>query len=601
MTITFALKQFFGRDRKANLRQVNHFLLDQARLEITLVFADSSKKVLPLLTKNANGEFVLTVEKDAIPDTVDGSGAIHKSLISSLFMDFVVDVSNGGKTFQVLRILQQFSLKTLPANTDDVVAYELSPFSWKHSQTLAIRNANANVHPLLDVSKLGQNVVGLNALVVDLTELWAHLHAKNKHTMGYNDLTEPAKVTFKVLAHLGGNAFIWYSVVASYLAKSTQIAPHVFYSPEDYAEKQNIAKEKDYLFNNAKQFEAQQGSNDANNGHTLLWGYLLPPVDDVRIPTLSPKNFPKAVLADEVTRRRRNVVNFAYTSVRKNQITPLHWDLGAGLERAFYGLGKVKPQQILLMPQVVGGSGAVKGSESEPHVRNITAAIFDLLQTNTDLIATGKDMVIVKDKMVLSCYSESGWDLWRSAESNADHIKAIIGVEPNSTNPKGKAIIPTLLGKKVQVFIIGRHQGFNNHYRPEIPEKLQKKIRFLPDDPRKVLKFPPDPDSNDFVKYRVARVTSETLDPLLLPAEKQILQDLANRIKPVTGKDAIPHVFTWISNSDKLGAGGLSSIFYTHNFALTGGQDMTLADPNDFYDKPVTYRTFFQQAVEEVG
>jgi hypothetical protein len=601
LKIVFALKQFFGRDTKANLRQVNHFLLDQARLEVTLVFADSSKTVLPALTKNAKGEFILKVEKDAVPDKADGTGAIHKILISSLSMDFVVDVTRGGTTFRVLRIQQQFSLKPLADNSDDVMSYELSPFSWTHSKTLAIRTANGNVHPLLDVRKLSKNQVGVNALVVDLTELWAELHQKNENTKLYNELTEPSKVTLKIFAHLGGNAFIWYCVVAAYLAKSTQISPHVFYSPADYAEKQNISNEKKYLFDNAVQFESQKDSDDANNGHTLLLGYLLPPVDDVRIPALNPKNFSKATFASWVTRTRRNVVNFAYTDSRKKQITPLHWNLGAGFERAFYGLGATKPQQILLMPQVVGGGGAVKGSESDPHVRNITTAIFDLLQSNTDLIATGSDMVIAKDKMVISCYSESGWDLWRSAENNSDHIKAIIGIEPNSTNPKGRDIIPTLLRKKVQVYIIGRHQGFADHYRPKISAALQKMIHFLPREPRKVLKYPPDPDSNDFVKFRVARVTSQMLDPLMDPDEKQILQDLVNRSKPVAGKDAIPFIFGEISNSDKLGAGGLASIFYTHNFALTGGEDMTLADPINFYNKPVTYRTFFQQAVEEIG
>jgi len=76
---------------------------------------------------------------------------------------------------------------------------------------------------------------------------------------------------------------------------------------------------------------------------------------------------------------------------------------------------------------------------------------------------------------------------------------------------------------------------------------------------------------------------------------------LAKRKPPITGKAAIPFIFQEINNSDKLADASLTNIFYTHNYALTGGQDMTLADPSDFYNKPVTYRTFFQQAVEEIG
>jgi hypothetical protein len=180
-------------------------------------------------------------------------------------------------------------------------------------------------------------------------------------------------------------------------------------------------------------------------------------------------------------------------------------------------------------------------------------------------------------------------------------IKAIIGIEPNSTNPGGQAIIPTLLQKKVKVFIIGQHEGFNDFYRPKIAPALQKQIRFLPDQPLKILKYPPDPDSNDFVKYRTARVQSETLDPYMADDEKSLLHDLATRTPPKTGKAAIPLVFTPIANSYQLGAGGVVEIFYTHQFALSGGQEMTLADPADFYKKPVSYRTFFQQAVEEIG
>ena len=96
-------------------------------------------------------------------------------------------------------------------------------------------------------------------------------------------------------------------------------------------------------------------------------------------------------------------------------------------------------------------------------------------------------------------------------------------------------------------------------------------------------------------------MTDVDLDPLMLPSEKKVLEDLAKRREPAKGKDAISLILKPINNSDKLSEGGLTSIFYTHNFALTGGQDMKLSDPNDFYDKPITYRTFFQQAVEEIG
>lgn len=599
MNVTFALKEFF-KDKKANEHQIKHFLLDQARLKATLTFLDSSTKEFNP-ARNAAGRFVLVLDAAAIPAD-PGTG--HKKQMTRLSVELVVDRTIAPKTFQLLRIIQEFSLKALPVNSDQNIAYQLSPFSWTHSKVGKRRTANANVHPLLDLKKLSQNLVLMNALVLDLTELWEHLHEKNEHYKRYKDLTAPGKVTFKVFAHLGGNAFIWYGVVPSYLSTVENVFPHVFYSPADYAAKQNIADEKSYLFDNKKEFEAQEGSKSAFNGRTLLLGYLLPPVDDDQIAGLTPKNFTKADLTDFVKRSRRNVVGFGRTTDTPPKLTTHHWRIGAGLERAFYGLRKNRPQQFLLMPQVIGNDGpsAVKGNESEPHLKNVTDAIVDLLQSNTDLLPnSGRDELVAKGKMILSCYSESGSDLWRSSSNNIDHIEAIIGIEPNSTNPNGKNIIPSLLAKKIRVFIIGRHMGFNDHYRPQVPKDLQARIRFLPDEPLKILKYPPDPDSNDFVKYRVARATDKNLDPLMRQAEKDILDDLAHRAPPVTGKAVVPVIFTPTGNSDRLGAGGLVGIFYTHNYALTGGQEMTLADPVHFYGKPVKYRTFFQQAIDEIG
>jgi hypothetical protein len=40
--------------------------------------------------------------------------------------------------------------------------------------------------------------------------------------------------------------------------------------------------------------------------------------------------------------------------------------------------------------------------------------------------------------------------------------------------------------------------------------------------------------------------------------------------------------------------------WYPHHYALTGGEEMTL-HPGGIYDEPVTYRTFFQAAVQEIG
>lgn len=604
MRITFALKEFFS-DKKSNEHLIKHFLLEPALIVARLTFSDSSEKFLKPVAKEPDGKFFVDIDADDVPDKPDGSGILHKLKVTRLLIDLFVDFQYKGKTFRLLRIIQEFSLTPGKKNSDTLIDYTLTPFAWVHSTSTPFtrKTSNAGIHPLLDMRKVSRNEIGVNALVVDLTELWDHLHEKNKYTQYYKELTEPSKVTFKVFAHLGGNAFIWYGIVPAYLAASSKISPHVFYSPSDWASKQNEKDEESYLFDNDEEFDAESESDSAFNGEVLFLSYLLPPVDDVRIPSLNPKEFTKSSFVKWVKANRRNVVNFGYKDAAKTKITLKHWNIGAGFERAFYGLGKAKPQQILLMPQVTGDDGlkADKGSEGTTHLKNVTNAILDLLQTNTNhLIAAKKDEVIKKDKFILSCYSESGNDLWKSGAANADQVKAIIGIEPNSVNSKQAiATIETLLRKKAKVFLIG-HVGPGEFYRPKVGAALQKRIRFLPDKP-KMLKYPPDPDSNDFVKYRTARVQSETLDPYMTDKEKELLHDLATRTPPKVGKDAIPLVFTPIADSYKLRDGRVAEIFYTHHYALTGGQEMTLADPNDFYKKPVSYRTFFQQAVEEIG
>jgi hypothetical protein len=39
-----------------------------------------------------------------------------------------------------------------------------------------------------------------------------------------------------------------------------------------------------------------------------------------------------------------------------------------------------------------------------------------VLQTNTELVGHSEDELVARDKMVLSCYSESGWDLWKARQ-----------------------------------------------------------------------------------------------------------------------------------------------------------------------------------------
>jgi hypothetical protein len=532
--------------------------------------------------------------------TIDLTPALLPIQMTRLEVTFDAPITLDGRTFSTLRIGQTFSPTPIAPDGIGRAEYNLTPAGWRDSLS-RLRVSNLATHPLVDASQLATRKLVLNALILDLTEAWLHLHRRNPNYVRYQLLSAQAPSTFKVLAHLGGNPLVWYIVVPSHLKGASMVSPHVFYSPADNTEAQNDYNDERYLKSNARHFD-EDGST--------LFNYLTAPVPDVDVRALK-QTVP-------IVETLRNVVGFAHAvnpqGRRTGAITTKHWRIGAGFQKAFEPIGGGKPAQILLMPQrMEGGSNgwAITG-----HLKAATDAVVDLLQTNTLLLSGAADIIVSKGKMVLSAYSESGFDLWFAALANQDLIKAIVAIEPqnlnsiqndyrtrdedkNLVNPKeqapliGKDVIPILLKKQVAVFIIGRH---HLHYRPQIPDL--SKVRLLPVHPQVVLAYPPDPARNDFVKYRVNRVIAPASDPFMLTEEKAVLAELGRR--GISGNAALAAIFTKDANRDKTLPGTGLDTWYSHQFALSGGDEMKL-DPAGIYDKPVTYRTFFASAVDEIG
>lgn len=619
MILTFALKPFRKPPRNRS-NVLKHFLLDAAEVRVSLTFSDSTKLSLTPVRKNANGEFLVDINSVVVPSV---PASTKKKAITKVTAELVVDLAHDGKTFRLLYAQQVFAAVATAANSDANIDYQVRPSAWIASTGGTLRTSNGLVHPLFDTSAMASNRVEMNTLIVDLTELWDHLHKDNIAHRVYRDLSDATKVTFKVFGHLGGNSFIWFAVVPAYASKSTTLSPHVFMQPSDLGNFQFKEDEKAYLLNSPAEFADQDWIK------TILLTYLLPPVEDARIATLKAKALTASDfstlgvsdLPDLAKRRFRNVVGF--TKWTATRLAPLHWNIGAGFERAFYGLGGAKPQQILMIPQPFG-SEKDKRAENTPALKAITDTIIDVISTNTALFALPADKLMAKDKMILSAYSESGIDLWISSEANLPNLKAIIGIEPNNVNPQarkdkkakkeaegedkdkkakkaaagpnGTATIPKLLKKKVMVFLIGN--TFTGWYRPPISAAELRQIKFLPEDP-KMLKYAPVPGSNPFVKYRVGRIEDPTKDPLLLPEEQAIVDDYKSRTPPIAGDKFFARVFRDEYNSYDWNRNWPT--FYNHHFALTGGRIMVLGDQTDFYRKPPTsYLTFFQEAVEEI-
>jgi hypothetical protein len=151
------------------------------------------------------------------------------------------------------------------------------------------------------------------------------------------------------------------------------------------------------------------------------------------------------------------------------------------------------------------------------------------------------------------------------------------------------------------LFVIGRHHAT---YRPNISDKtLLSQIKFKPSDAAKVFVYPPDPNSNDFIRYRVSRLIDFEKDPAIAPTEKQRLQQTRTTLNQPS--DLYPLIFHTEHNRDfSPPVGDGVERWYSHQFALSGGQSMQL--PADYatagmYNRPVTYLTFFQECVQEIG
>lgn len=607
MKLTVRSRAFpnLGKDNRA------HFLLSRAALKCALSSEDGTTITITA-TKAAPSTFVLDLGPTTVPDRrqpdgqpVLGKGLPEKQLITRIVLDYRVEVTLGGLAFTALRIVQRLQPTPRDPGGRTRVDYALAAGGWLDAAGRQ-RVANAAVHPLVDVANLATGEVLLNTLMLDITPGWRQLHRNNRIYQVYDVLSRGRGLTFKVFAHTAGIPMIWYAVVPNHLSGASPVSPHMFLQPADNREGQSPADDEEYLLRNDRYFDGDGGT---------LMRYLLPPIPDVLVPSMGPPVLDPKLL--------RNVVNFRKATLKgreTGEITTDHWNIGAGLQKAFEHNGGGAPAQFLLVPQRVGTATSPKsgsyGGAVTGHLPSVTNALFGLIESNTDLTLSGGDIVLRRDKLVISAYSESGFDLWNASRANQDALKAIIGIEPQNVNsiqndyrPEdddgtlmgappliGKDVIPALLKRKVLVYVIGRH---HLHYGPQIadPSKLHR----LPQQPAAVFRYPPDPSVNDFIKYRVHRILVPSDDPMLLPDEAAILAAMAAR--GITGAAVLPKIFGKKGNEDgrdtRLPDDGVAR-WYSHHFALSGGDEAHL-DPSGIYGKPVTYRTWFQVAVHEIG
>jgi hypothetical protein len=327
--------------------------------------------------------------------------------------------------------------------------------------------------------------------------------------------------------------------------------------------------------------------------------FLLAPPDDSMLDTTDKKALGEG---------SRNVVHH-------DGARPLHWQIDLGLMRA---VERSKRPYVLLIPQRKSGGG--NGLATSSLITTISHAAIDLMRSQNVRFTPVNQTPPQPSKMVLCGYSDSGVSLWSAAWTNAAHVKAVIGIEPQNLNRPTNTDISGVnkLGMEVlkkfvtedkalsdlakrKFYIVGRHRG---NYRPEFgtvglkEEQCAGTLVRLPDAKvhDEIFAYPPQDAATtpSFVRYRTFRLFHPTKDPLMTADELAKIQRL---VGTKTGTDAANALFPTAFNADS-GSGN----WYSHHFAATGGQQLTLPpeDPNNaFYGVAVEYKTFFQECLED--
>lgn len=510
-----------------------------------------------------------------------------------------------GTPFTTIKIVQEFRVQWEDHGFS--ADYDLVPHRWINEDLTGQQSAKTHVglHPLLEHDPNARTLT-LDCLVVDLTAFWRETHRENRHYK-LHDLHWPnGELTLKVYGHLGGPPFIWYVVVPKHLATKNGSSPHVFFQPADNTEAQRIYGKDQfgrYGTKDLQYLKAGAGGGFTSDGEFLM-RYLLPPVADSEIPALKDAYAELGFWAEQF----RNVVSTKNITRKTlgfhDKPFPLIWDLRAGFERPFATGNGPDINQFLLMPQRPDSGNNVFAVST--HLSHIVTGIGRMLWANDRLIHQESGDVLAIGQYIVSCYSESGVDLWECTANNIERIKAVIAIEPQNMNTitnkygnkTGAQIIPRLIRAGIDVYLIGRHH--KPYYQPDIPGSMRNAISYVPDNPAEVFAYPPDPKSNDFVRYRISRLLDIDSDPLMMESEAERLQ--AARANAKSALDLYRLIFHPAHNEDR----SADSIprWYSHQFALSGGRVMAL--PKDYektgmYGKPVTYLTFFQECVEAIG
>ncbi|PEJ22409.1 hypothetical protein COF81_13105 [Bacillus pseudomycoides] len=508
---------------------------------------------------------------------------------------------HNGKSYPLLNIYQRFNVIKENNLATGLVATRWQKMS--PEQSMGFTKAIPPLHPLL---RLNRGIVTVAIEFVDITQLFKDIHG-NTPWFSAAALLLNTNPTIRVLASLRGHPFIWYVVIPNSVASIRDLQPNLLYLPADFG---GINYSSDRIEGiTSPNHNTSVGSFQC--GGESLFTFLTKPISDSDYDLKLKKYL-------ELTERFKNRKGrnppalhhlrevLSYTA-SDGKLEPNHWDIPFGWEQALY-----EKQQILLIPAINVGDGGIIIRE---HLKSLVESALMLIYTQSNTLTYETVSV---NKLILTCYSQAGGNLFTAAYKNLSDIKALVCFEPQYMNKYldgedrnlrlGKDVIPLLLKQGSKVVIVGRRkQEKKDKYLP-LGVKPDDLILLPDEDHYFILDYPSpstpyDPGASPVLARRYSRLLKGNADPVITAMLTQESGDIdfasANeeaKVEEIIAKyrkagfndeKIIKAVFTPEYNSD-VHRGG----FFTHNFIISSGQELT-ADGKSILG-------FFHQALNKI-
>lgn len=507
-------------------------------------------------------------------------------------LDFAVRYRLRGRDHTLLLIRQTLDVSSSPGGS-----VALTPRFWMRGAgdvTLGRAVADPALHPLLSLpSGVGGPtpavVLRLSLPFLDITDLFFAVHggAAWFQTLG---MLKATSFRLRVLAGLRGHPLIWYVAVPESALARTEVTPHVFYWPADYGGIEYPADSERGIVTRNHHRSMNTAKAIVQSGAETLCYFLLTPLDDAGFLTLAPA-FEKARERFEAARSHEDeqLPRPAYSFRRVLEYTPRGdarainpqvWMVPFGLEQVIAGT-----DQVLFFPQVAGGDAT---HAIQPGLRRDLQTALAVL---ADKEPAFRSAAPAADRLILSCYSQAGGNLFTASRNNPSDIRGVVAVEPQYVNERkkgesahlalGKDVIPGLLRRGVKVAIVSRRREAwqRAKYLPRGVDPTR--LTLLPVD-QTMLAYPQLPDRPQF-RHRLSRLLDPANDAAVIfyaapgnaPTDAKTRRRIAavngiiarQRARGVGDEALVRWAFRPELDADVSGG------FYSHNFLLAGAED----------------------------